>query len=274
MRLHVILSDFRQPTQSTVTAAVGLRKATNAESVAQAIAIIYGLLEEVRAGIKVAEHNTIGVAHLELLSPLEDWLSEINLQANWASEATKLPRYVAPSLLTCHPPLVALQGLHKLETDEVETLRMSVRELADDVEMAAGISETIRRYLLRHLEKMATALDDYDTVGSARLMDVVTNAIGDFATTRPVPTTPTEESLWRRIVVISDDIVKVVKAVGAVGALLAAPNYVEDAFETLRERASCVQVVDEQKALPVGSQGEVGPGESRGSEEEEEPGDS
>ncbi len=213
------------------------------------------------------DSTAIGMAHVDLLTPLDEWLSAIEFRTNWASARAALPAHTLPAVLTCHGPLSQARPLRSLAEDELARLSGLLLDLHVDVRDLTDIDPKLRRFLLRHIADMDSAIREYEVTGSSRLVDVMDSALGNFASTRPIPTTEVERSMWQRMVQLSKDVQEMVKAVVMAGGLgvgimgyVDAGDYVVDAYRKLQEGVEYKEYLNEPKELPAATPA-VAPGE-------------
>jgi hypothetical protein len=211
-----------EPIGSVLAQRLGMRTS------ARAFAAMMKLFTEIEEGLTAVHGPSEVGSHLFVISPIEQWLSGLDLRQPWRS--VPLPdEHAVEALKVCSFQLRTVGRQKTASEEEVATLREQAQNLLDDV-VAAAIPQELARFLTGHLHRILVALDNYRITGSGAVVDELHRTLGDFRYTEPAATDAESRGLLKRCVEFLGAVMMTVSTLGQVAEL---PAKWERAYEEI-----------------------------------------
>jgi uncharacterized protein YlzI (FlbEa/FlbD family) len=139
-----------------------------------------GLLMELSkdAAIKVKEDfpsESESVAHWK--SQLNSAFISQNLQSNWQSFIGNIDVHTINYLSNHSTMLSLISNTKSVVDDDVEKIRDKLLEIYEEI-LLSNIEQEIRIYLIRHIRKILTGIDEYFLTGALPILEAVETTIG------------------------------------------------------------------------------------------------
>ncbi|UCE58975.1 MAG: hypothetical protein JSU63_16220 [Phycisphaerales bacterium] len=117
--------------------------------------------------------------YLNWVPKVKQSFSNLNLAQNWAAFINPIDDAVMDGLGTCSDQLRRVQTSPTVEENQLEEILESAKALFDEV-MASTIDQPVRQYLLKHLEAVTRAVEEYQIQGAEVLRAAVHELIGSI----------------------------------------------------------------------------------------------
>lgn len=127
-------------------------------------------------------HPGTGKHHNFWIAELSAAFGQQNLDGQWHTFRQHLTDHTLSSIAMAATSLTGHVPARQLGQEDLVNLRDQVDTLGNTI-LEADVSEEIQRYLIRQVQRMRVAIDEYWISGSAPLMEIIEGAFGHLATT-------------------------------------------------------------------------------------------
>lgn len=153
-------------------------------------------------------HPGNGKHHAHWVAQLTAAFGQQNLEGQWQTFRSHLTDQTISNVAVAATSLEGHIVSRQLSMDDLSTLRQQVDNLANTI-LEADISEDIRRYLIRQVQRMRAAIDEYWISGGEPIMEVVEATFGHLGTNeagRDAVVTPAGQKIAAALAVVANAI--------------------------------------------------------------------
>ncbi|WP_186031247.1 hypothetical protein [Burkholderia gladioli] len=136
------------------------------------------------------------------------WFKQVNtafvsqqLSAAWQSFISHIDEHTMTYLGMTADMIANRDFGKKLETSQLESLRKDVSELLQEA-LQSDLDQKTKSAIVRHLQRLLTALDEYSLTGALPILDAVEGSIGHTAFDENYATALRETTIGQRFVTI------------------------------------------------------------------------
>lgn len=169
----------------------------------QVMALPQAILEAVEEA-----HPGTGKHHAHWVVQLSAAFGQQNLDGQWQTFRSHLSPQTISNVAVAASALDGRSSFKHLSSDELSTIRQKVDEL-DNTVLEADLPPDIRRYLVRQVQRMRAAIDEYWISGGEPLVELVETTFGHLGTNaacREAIKTPAGQRIAVALAFVADSI--------------------------------------------------------------------